>query len=147
MLTPSEVEQYHEIGQVTAAFRLKDDIITAIQERAETLFAARPDLDHDYIPNMIETDPAGNWIEFGIATQILGSVTQLLARTSYSGDRRFPPRRTSARERPGTRTPPIGPSSLGHTWPRAQHVRAAMGWPGFPLYAEHFPLGQILAHA
>ena len=78
MLTPGEVEQYHEVGQVTAAFRLKDDIITAIQERAETLFAARPDLDHDYIPNMIETDPAGNWLEFGIQKQILDSIVQIL---------------------------------------------------------------------
>ena len=76
MLTPSEVEQYHETGQVTAAFRLEDDIVIAIQERAETLFAARPDLDHDYVPNMIETDPAGNWLEFGIQEQILDSIVQ-----------------------------------------------------------------------
>ena len=78
MLTPGEVEQYHETGQVTAAFRLEDDIVIAIQERAETLFAARPDLDHDYVPNMIETDPAGNWLEFGIQEQILDSIVQIL---------------------------------------------------------------------
>ncbi len=78
MLTSQEVEQYHETGQVTAAFRLDGDLVTAIQERAETLFAARPDLDHDYIPNMIELDPKGNWIEFGVQPQILDSIEQLI---------------------------------------------------------------------
>jgi len=78
MLTPEEVSHYQETGQVTAGFRLDDDVITAIQERAETLFAARPDLDHDYTPNIIEVDPAGNWLEFGIQTQILDSIEQLM---------------------------------------------------------------------
>ena len=78
MLSPEEVAQYHETGQVTAAFRLDEDIVSAVVERAGTLFAARPDLDHDYIPNTIETDPDGNWIEFGIQAQILDSVAQLL---------------------------------------------------------------------
>ena len=78
MLTPDEVTHYHETGPVTAAFRLDDDIVTAIQERAEKLFAARPDLDHDYTPNIIEVDPGGNWLEFGIQTQILDSIAQLI---------------------------------------------------------------------
>lgn len=78
MLTPEEVAHYHETGQVTAAFRLDDDIVSAIVERAETLFASRPDLDHDFITSMIETDPAGNWIEFGIEERILNSIAQFI---------------------------------------------------------------------
>jgi len=78
MLTPEEVTHYQETGQVTASFRLDDDVVTAIQERAEKLFAARPDLDHDYIPNVIELDAAGNWLEFGIHPQILNSIEQLI---------------------------------------------------------------------
>ena len=50
MLTLDEVARYHEVGQVTPAFRLGDDVISAIEAKAESLFASRPDLDQDYAP-------------------------------------------------------------------------------------------------
>ena len=54
MLTPEEVAHYHGTGQVTPVFRLGEDVISSIEEKAETLFASRPDLDQDYAPNLIE---------------------------------------------------------------------------------------------
>lgn len=78
MLTPDEVAHYHETGQVTAAFRLGEDVTSTIEEKAEALFASRPDLDSDYVPNLIEIDPDAEWLEFGIQTQILDSIAQLI---------------------------------------------------------------------
>ena len=52
MLTPEEVAQYHETGQVTSAFRL------------------------DLADSLVEIDRS--WIEFGKILEILDSVEQLL---------------------------------------------------------------------
>ena len=76
MITPVEVAHYHETGQVTPAFRLGEDVISAIEEKAEALFTSRPDLDQDYAPNLIEID--AGWLDFAIRTEILDSVAQLI---------------------------------------------------------------------
>ena len=76
MLTLEEVAHYHEVGQVTPAFRLGDDVISAIEAKAEALFASRPDLDQDYAPNLIEID--AGWLDFAIQAEILESVAQLI---------------------------------------------------------------------
>lgn len=125
MLSPEEVAQYHETGQVTAAFRLDEDIVSAVVERAGTLFAARPDLDHDYIPNTIETDPDGNWIEFGIQAQILDSVAQLLGENIILWGSAF-----FAKTGEGKRTPwhqdaaywPIAPMAACTAWTAFDHA-------------------------
>ena len=77
MLTPEEVAQYHETGQVTSAFRLDLDVISAIEEKMEALFAKRPDFaELDLADSLVEIDRS--WIEFGKIPEILDSVEQLL---------------------------------------------------------------------
>ena len=76
MLTPSEVEKYHETGQVTAARRLSEDVVAAIKEKMEALFAARPDLDQDYAPNLIEMDHG--WLDYAAYPVVLNAVAELI---------------------------------------------------------------------
>ena len=78
MLSPEEVAHYHETGQVTPDYRLGDDVISAIKAKAVALFASRPDLDSDYVPNLLEIDPDAGWLDFAIQTEILESIVQLL---------------------------------------------------------------------
>jgi len=130
MLTLQEVEQYHETGQVTAAFRLDDDVVTAIQERAETLFTVRPELDSDYLPNLIETDPEGNWLEFGIQRQILDSIVQLIGENVILWASAF-----FAKRGQGKRTPwhqdapywPIEPMAASSAWIAFDHATPING--------------------
>ena len=76
MLTPSEVEQYHETGQVTAECRLGEDVVAAIKEKMEVLFETRPDLDQDYAPNLIEMDHG--WLEYAAYPDVLNAVAELI---------------------------------------------------------------------
>ena len=77
MLTPEEVAQYHETGQVTPALRLDLDVISAIEEKVEALFAKRTDFaELDLADSLVEIDRS--WIEFGKIPEILDSVEQLL---------------------------------------------------------------------
>ena len=77
MLTPAEVAQYHETGQVTPAFRLDLCVISAIEEKMETLFADRPDFaELDLADSLVEIDRS--WIEFARTPEILDSVEQLI---------------------------------------------------------------------
>ena len=76
MLSLEEVAHYREVGQVTPAYRLSDAVISAIEAKAEALFASRPDLDQDYAPNLIATD--AGWLDFAIQAEILDSVAQLI---------------------------------------------------------------------
>ena len=77
MLTPAEVAQYHETGQVTPAFRLDLCLISAIEEKMETLFADRPDFaELDLADSLVEIDRS--WIEFARIPEILDCVEQLL---------------------------------------------------------------------
>ncbi len=76
MLTPSEVEQYHETGQVTAERRLGEDVVAAIKEKMEVLFEARPDLDQDYAPNLIEMDHG--WLDYAAYPDVLNAVAKLI---------------------------------------------------------------------
>tara|TARA_A100001037_G_scaffold8195_1_gene8051 strand:+ start:118 stop:885 length:768 start_codon:yes stop_codon:yes gene_type:complete len=130
MLTADEIDQYNETGQVTAAFRLDDSIVAAIQERAETLFTARPDLDSDYLPNLIETDPTGNWLEFGIQEQILDSIVQILGGNIILWASAF-----FAKRGEGKRTPwhqdapywPIEPMAASSAWIAFDHATPENG--------------------
>ena len=130
MLTPEEVARYHETGQVTPAFRLDGDVVAAIRERAERLFAARPDLDHDYIPNVIEVDPAGNWIDFGTRTRILDSICQLIGENVILWGSAF-----FAKKGEGKRTPwhqdaaywPIVPMAACSAWIAFDHATPENG--------------------
>ena len=73
MLTPAEVAQYHETGQVTPAFRLDLCVISTIEEKMEALFADRPDFaELDLADSLVEIDRS--WIEFARTPEILDSV-------------------------------------------------------------------------
>ena len=76
MLTPDEVAHYHETGQVTPIFRLGGDVIGEIQQKADALFASRPDLDPDYAHSLIEADIS--WLEFARHPGILDCVGGLM---------------------------------------------------------------------
>tara|TARA_A100001037_G_scaffold255588_2_gene241280 strand:- start:265 stop:1095 length:831 start_codon:yes stop_codon:yes gene_type:complete len=88
MLTPEEIAQYRETGQVTPRFQLGDDIVRAIEEKMADHFAARPELGVDgslaYAPPatsqftdcLIETDRS--WLDFAADLDILDMVGQIL---------------------------------------------------------------------
>lgn len=76
MLSPKEVAQYHETGQVTPVRRLGEDVMAAIREKMEALFEARPDLDQDYAPNLIEMDRG--WLDYAACPDVLDAAAQLI---------------------------------------------------------------------
>ena len=88
MLTPEEVAQYQDIGQVTPSFRLQNDVVYAIEEKMTAHFSVDRDLDlselERYAPPatsqftdcLIETDRT--WLEYAIIPEILDAVSLLL---------------------------------------------------------------------
>lgn len=76
MLTQEEVTHYHATGQVTPAFRLDGEVVASIRHKMEALFEARPDLDPDYAPSLIEIDQT--WLEFAAHAGIVDCVAQLM---------------------------------------------------------------------
>ena len=76
MLTEEQVDSYFENGQVTAPFKLSEEVIGAIQTKMEALFKSRPDLTPDYLPALIEMDQS--WLEFAMLPEILDIVEQLI---------------------------------------------------------------------
>ncbi len=76
MLSAAEIEAYHENGQLTPDFRLSGETIGKIEMKMEALFAARPDLDPDYAPSLVEMDKS--WLEIASMPEILDAVGQLI---------------------------------------------------------------------
>ena len=76
MLSPKEVAQYHETGQVTPVRRLGEDVMAAIKEKMEALFEARPNLDQDYAPNLIEMDRG--WLDYAAYPDVLDAAAELI---------------------------------------------------------------------
>lgn len=76
MLTEEQIDSYFENGQVTAPFKLSDDVIGSIRTKMEALFETRPDLTPDYLPALIEMDRS--WLEFAMLPEILDIVEQLI---------------------------------------------------------------------
>ncbi len=79
MLTPKEVAQYHETGQVTPECRLDLAVISTIEDKMEELFTERQDFTElDLADSLVEIDRS--WIEFAKIPEILDSVEQVLGK-------------------------------------------------------------------
>ena len=87
MLSNSQILDYRRDGQITPPNRLNTKTISSIRSKMEQLFAARPELGTDYVPNLIEIDQT--WLEFAQLPELLDVVEQLLGPDIIRGSALF----------------------------------------------------------
>ena len=76
MLNERQVQRYFRDGQITAPFRLGEEVISAMQAKMEAFFNSHPESGTDYFPAIIEIDRT--WLEFAMLPEILDIVEQLI---------------------------------------------------------------------
>ena len=75
MLSPAEIEQYHENGYVIPDFRVRPEVLEAIKVRHAALLQQRPDF-RDYCPALLEHDR--DFLGYADNRDILDMVQQLI---------------------------------------------------------------------
>jgi len=73
MLSPAEVANYHQNGQLTPKFRIDTATIGKTAHKVQALFNAHPKLDPDYAPSLIEMDK--NWLDFAATPEMTSPPT------------------------------------------------------------------------
>lgn len=76
MLDAAGLEAYRRDGQATAPRPLPPAALQAIEIKMDALLAARPDLDPNYVPHLIEIDRS--WLEIAALPEILDVVEQAI---------------------------------------------------------------------
>lgn len=76
MLSPTDLEQYRQDGQITANVRLSPEIVAEIRDKLETFFSTTEGVDQDYAPNLIDRDRS--WLKYAALPEILDTVSSIL---------------------------------------------------------------------
>jgi phytanoyl-CoA hydroxylase len=75
-LSAEEIERYRNDGIIVPKVRLSPSATEELRARLDQFLAAQNITDADYVPDIIERDPA--WLRYATMPEILGAVSQLI---------------------------------------------------------------------
>ena len=76
MLSESDIQRYHQDGQIVLPYRLPESMVACLEQRIVELLARNPKLESDYVPGLPEIDE--QWLAVGCIPEILDAVEQLI---------------------------------------------------------------------